>query len=176
MLKMANIARSINDISPQVSAYIPISDPPRTIPDYLRGVLEPEWYSSALISSAMETISLPTRLRRHEDFESSLASVDGTRNIFKLQSTVLQAKPEKNNQGQSTEEGDDNEPEVIQDAMFDIDFTTNDLVGAKKPHVFSQIQVSRGWEENTKPSWNPTKDPSLSRRRQFTKSEHIVRK
>lgn len=166
----------MNDISPQVSAYIPISDPPQTVPDYLRGVLEPEWVSSALISSAVETISLPTRLRRYEDFESSLMSVDSTRNIFRLQSSILSEKPAKNDQVQSTEE-EENGEEMIEDTTFDIDFATNDPPGPKKkPHIFSQVRVSRGWEDESEQAWNPTKDPSLSQRRQSARTKHFVHK
>ncbi|KAK2762095.1 mtDNA inheritance, partitioning of the mitochondrial organelle [Arachnomyces sp. PD_36] len=169
-LKTVNIARSMNDISPQVSAYIPISDPPRIIPGYLRGILEHEWVSSALISSAVETISLPTRLGRYEDFESSLAHVDSTRNIFKLQSTILPEKPANKDQAKETEEDED---ETIQDDMFDIDFMADGTSNGKKPYTFSQIRVSRGWEDDSK-AWDPTKDPSLSQRRQQRRTQHLV--
>lgn len=161
-------------MSSQVSAYIPISDPPKTVPDYMRGILEPQWVSSALISSAIETVSLPTRLRRYEDFESSLTSVDSTRNIFKLQSAILPEEAVKNDGEQSTAEDEDGE-DIIQDTMFDIDFT-NEPASSTKPHIFSQVRVSRGWEDDAEQAWDPTKDPSLSQKRQSARTKHLVHK
>lgn len=136
-------------------------------------MLDPEWVSSALISSAVETISLPTRLRRYEDFESSLMSVDSTRNIFKLQSTILQEKPGKS---ESTKAAEEDEDETIQDNMFDIDFMADAAANGKTPHTFSQIRVSRGWEDEPERAWDPTNDPSLSQRRQQTRTRNLVHK
>jgi hypothetical protein len=119
---------------------------------------------------------LPTRLRRYEDFESSLASVAGTRNIFKLQSSILPEKSAKDERRPTNEKEEDSGEEATQDTTFDIDFTANDHATPKKPHIFSQIRVSRGWEDDSQKAWNPTKDPSLSQRHQSRRTQHLVHK
>lgn len=112
---------------------------------------------------------MPTRLRRYEDFESSLASVDGTRNIFELRSTILPENPAKNNQAQTTEEDEDGDSETIQNITYGIDFSANDTAKAKRPHIFSQVRVSRGWEDGSEQN-------SLSQRRQSTQTNNLVHK
>lgn len=103
-----------------------------------------EWQTTALLSSALETVTLPSRLRPYHDFEASLAGDDGRHNIFELQSTI---NPEKD----APSENNDELPKAKTE--FDIDFTY-DGEDNKSHHIFNQVQVLRGNEsehESTKP-------------------------
>lgn len=103
-------------------------------------------------------------------------SVEGNRNIFRLQSTIHPEKPAKNDQVQSAKEEEDGD-ERIQDTAFDIDFAKNDFPDSKKKsHIFSQIQVSRGWEDDSEQVWDPNNDPSLRQRRQSARTKHFLHK
>lgn len=97
-----------------------------------------EWQKTALIASAIETVTLPSRLKPYQHFEASLAGEDGTHTIFELQSSI-----NKVNDGHTKEpsnEEDAAEPEI----EFDIDFTYDGEY--KGAHIFNQVQVSRGDE------------------------------
>lgn len=103
-----------------------------------------EWQTTALLSSALETVTLPSRLRPYHDFEASLAGDDGRHNIFELQSTI---NPEKD----ALSDNNDELPKAKTE--FDIDFTY-DGEDKKSHHIFNQVQVLRGNEleqESTKP-------------------------
>lgn len=145
-----NKARSVCTISPQSSLYTPIVDPPRRLPSLLHVDPQSEFYTSALICSAVETVTLPSRLRRYHDFEASLAGIDGTHKIFELQSTIVPDE-EKDAAKSFVRKLHDNaqslECEFSEEleTKFDLDFTYDDPSG-KARHVFNQIQVIRGFD------------------------------
>jgi len=81
MLQAANIARSVYEISPQASMYIPVTTNPSPLPSYING-FDPssKWHSSALQMSALETMTLPSRLRTTNPARQTLASFEATLN------------------------------------------------------------------------------------------------
>lgn len=131
--KDVNKAKSLYSISPQSNIYVPIVDVPQRLPDYLHVDRQSEWYTTALISSALETVTLPSRLRPYHDFEASLTGDDGRHNIFELQSTLNPQHP--SNEEESTEA----------ETEFDIDLTYDGEDG-ESAHIFNQVQVWRGNE------------------------------
>jgi len=81
MLQAANVARSIYEISPQASMYIPITTSPLSLPSYVHGFdSSSKWHSSALQMSALETLTLPSRLRTTNSARQTLASFEATLN------------------------------------------------------------------------------------------------
>ncbi|KAJ6160413.1 hypothetical protein N7470_003809 [Penicillium chermesinum] len=120
----------------QSTIYVPILDVPPKLPEYINVDRSSEWQKTALISSALETVTLPSRLRPYHDFESSLAGGDGSHSIFELQSTINPNR--ENHNGESS----DNKLDKAE-TEFDIDFTYGGE-GSKEPHVFNQVQVTRG--------------------------------
>ncbi|KAL1637789.1 mtDNA inheritance, partitioning of the mitochondrial organelle [Neofusicoccum ribis] len=64
LLQLTNHARSLHAISPNSSAYIPLAAAPTALPPYLQ-TLDPasRWHTSALQATALESATLPTRLR-----------------------------------------------------------------------------------------------------------------
>ena len=132
-------------MSPQSSLYTPIIDPPSRLPDSVHIDPQSELYSTALICSAMETATLPSRLHRYQDFEASLAGLDDNRKIFELESTLLHAEEKVSNGVSDHEAAPSTQDELDREieTKFGLDFTYDDPSG-RNQHVFNQIQVVRG--------------------------------
>ncbi|KAF9883169.1 mtDNA inheritance, partitioning of the mitochondrial organelle [Aspergillus nanangensis] len=155
-----NKARTVHAISPQSSLYIPIIDPPSRIPKTITLDPSSEWQTSALLSSAVESVMLPTRLRPYHDFEASLAGEDGTHKIFELQSSIISDREEDQQSASEEQEGS-----KVQ-KQFDMDFTY-DGGDSNQAHIYNQVQVWRGLEDDKATS----EDIGLARRKQYHSSE-----
>ncbi len=77
------------------SMYIPLSIPPTQLPQYVHFDRNSQWHTSALISAALESTTLPTRLRHNiskrgffDDLEAAL-NVNGNQRIAQLQCSML---------------------------------------------------------------------------------------
>lgn len=121
---------------------MPLVDIPQRLPSYLSVDRHSEWQRSALLSAAVETVALPSRLRPYHDFEASLAGDDGRHNIYELQSTFNREKP-NDYAPKSDEEGS---PKL--QTKFDIDFTY-DNENTETATIFNQVQVMRGNQTKT---------------------------
>jgi len=119
MKKDVNKAKSLYSISPQASLYVPIVDIPSRLPSYINVDRHSQWQTTALISAALETITLPSRLRPYHDFEASLAGDDGRHTIYELQCSI---NPQDRDDKSSTEE--EGRPKA--QSEFDIDFSYGD--------------------------------------------------
>ena len=77
--------------------YIPLSIPPTQLPQYVHLDRSSRWHTSALLSAALESVTLPTRLRhdtqkhRLVDFETAL-NVNGNQRIAQLQCSMLDSE------------------------------------------------------------------------------------
>ncbi|KAI9932143.1 hypothetical protein ASPWEDRAFT_59420 [Aspergillus wentii DTO 134E9] len=163
-----NKARSIHTISPQSSFYTPIIDPPSRLPANFNVDARSEWYTSALISSAVETVTLPSRLRPYHDFEASLAGDDGIHKIFELQSSISgdeEIHAKGTNRGEDTGDGSSKVT-----TKFDLDFTYDES-SSNEAHIFNQMQVSRGFEPEQKDDSASHEDLGLSRKLRLFNSE-----
>lgn len=95
-MKLSNTARSISEIASQASVFIPMAIPQGTLPSYV--MLDPhsQWHVSGLLSTAMESMSLPSRLkiqgsaRQTFDQLSNALNVNGNQTISKLRMSVDQ--------------------------------------------------------------------------------------
>ena len=82
-------------MSTHASMYIPLSVPPTQAPQYLRFDRGSQWHTSALLSAALESTTLPTRLRHDiqkrgfaDDLEAAL-NVNGNQRIAQLGYSML---------------------------------------------------------------------------------------
>ncbi|KAI9675722.1 MAG: mtDNA inheritance, partitioning of the mitochondrial organelle [Caeruleum heppii] len=75
--KMVNTARAYQSIAAKSSVYIPMLDPPRT-PGRLSLNRSSEWHTSALLSGAMESVTLPSRMRPIGGQRSTYSEMEGT--------------------------------------------------------------------------------------------------
>ena len=148
ILSMTNSARSMGEISPQTTAYVPIMNPPRSHSPYVTADLHHKWHSSALLTIALESVTLPTRLRRYGGHGSWLSDRDESRKIFNLQSAIT---GDKFNPAKSIET-EDSPMQEDQDGYgqscqllegFETDFSPFDFANPKEVYVFTQARVSR---------------------------------
>jgi hypothetical protein len=94
-VKLSNTARSISEIASQASLFIPMTIP-STLPSYV--TLDPvsQWHVSGLLSTALESMTLPSRLKlQHEsrknlDQLASSLNINGNQNIAKLRMSIDQ--------------------------------------------------------------------------------------
>lgn len=150
---------------------MPIHDPPGRIPNFVAVERQSEWHTSALISSAVETVTLPSRLRQHHDFEAALAGDDGVHKIFELQSRVMQDRAQDTN-GSKGLTGES--VGASAQKAFNLNFSHDD-VSSKEPHVFNQIEVTRDSEPKAVDD-EMTEDPAIVRRERFYNSEPMLQR
>ena len=85
----------MNEMWAHASMYIPLSIPPTQLPQYVHLDRNSQWHTSALLSAALESNTLPTRLRPNtqkrgflDDLEAAL-NVNGNQRIAQLQCRML---------------------------------------------------------------------------------------
>lgn len=167
-----NKARSIYNISSQSSLYTPIIDPPSRLPSSVNVDPRSKWHTSALISSALETVTLPSRLRACRDFEAALTG-DGMHRIFELQSTIAQDEPDAGKRPDGSQDTGNGPSHV--EAEFDLDFSYDGL-DDKDSHIFNQIQVARGGASEQTSGPTPTEDSGFLRRQRLYNSEPMAQR
>jgi len=163
--KKANAAKSLSGISKLANAYVRLGTLPGGLPKYAQFDSSSEWESMALLAAAVESVTLPMRLRDGAPRASSMVQFEQTliadegRNIWELGSKLDReisqqnhtAQPNGNQAGHlmGEDEGDEDDS-----TTFDINFTPestsllpNTLALADRrqlrKHVFAQIATSR---------------------------------
>lgn len=177
--------------------------PSTSLPGYVKLNVNSPWEVSGLLSSAMESMTLPSRLkpqngmRQTLDQLASTLNVNGNQNIAKLRMTVKQQtevgnndKIHANGHSQTTDtritssttsyRGEDM-PAAIDTASFDMDFfpteTGEQSRGPRKSgkvHVFGQIENYRGDEEHDEE--NERNDEGRERARRIAASLPLLSK
>lgn len=176
MLRTVNAARSIYEISSHASLYMPLAIPSSRLPSYVQLSRGSLWQTSALLSTALESMTLPSRLRpgggkrgRLDDMEAAL-NVNGSQRIANVQMSITDPSAPKHKQlvdgrthdgrmrGSNTN-GQLNEDQFLaRDASLDMDFfcgeapATSTNVRAQKPErvqVFGHVESVRGNLGNT---------------------------
>ena len=93
-LQISNLARSIQSLVQQVSAYIRISVPPSLLPQSINLGSGSKWTTSALAASVIETATLPTRQQAIAGPRTTLPVLEamlnttGRRTIFELRASI----------------------------------------------------------------------------------------
>ena len=99
----------MHDINSHASLYSPISSTLSQLPEYVS--LEPtsQWHTSALLSAALESVTLPTRSRAGEsknatfsDLEAIL-NINGNQRIVQLQCSILNPDDSQNDHEQQSD-------------------------------------------------------------------------
>jgi hypothetical protein len=162
-----NTARSIQALAQQASAYVAISTFPSSLPRYVN--LDPinDWISSALIATAIETVTLPSRLRELGGRQASLSllvdmlNIDGRQNLFELAASLPSSAPENGYTGEGTSGFSNRHAETSLAHSSQTNRERNlsqgtpapDIHYATKlsphsqeidPHIFSQAVIQRG--------------------------------
>lgn len=95
-MKLSNTARSMSEIAPQASIFIPMTMP-SVLPSYTTLDMQSQWHRSALFATAMESVTLPSRLRSHHGARQTLdqlvsaLNINGNQNIAKIRMSIDQA-------------------------------------------------------------------------------------
>lgn len=146
MSKMINTARTLNSVAPLAALYCPVIDVPQYLPNYLNIDLQSNWYKSALLASAVETATLPSRLRTYRDFETSLLGHrGGSQTIFELQSSIIPPDSGDKRPSWATKKDTSQKSDDEAKLDFDINFTIPQSM-ADDTAIFTQVQVFRGEE------------------------------
>jgi len=160
-------------MSSQASLFIPMTLPSSTFPPYLSIDRKSPWHVSALFSTALESMTLPSRLKGLEGRSQSLdeiagaLNVNGNQNIAKLQMTIgsksqtngdgrqgrLEARAQSRDVRMPSQNGLESDPETRDDdiAALDLDlFPTDEPAptrgrpNTKATHIFGQAEAFRG--------------------------------
>ncbi len=171
------MARSIAEISPQASLFVPMTLPSAKLPNYVSIDAKSQWHVSALLATALESMTLPSRLKSHENGRETMdqlvsaLNINGNQNIAKLRMSIDQEKALNgyHNAGKlhpRTAGGDVRAPlherhgvTVAEDredelSTLDMEFFPSEVAEQtrgsrriKKPHVFGQAENHRSDED-----------------------------
>jgi hypothetical protein len=163
IVQTINAARSIQSLAQQASAYVTASSLPSALPSYVNLNPVNDWTSSALIATAIETVTLPSRLRDSGGRQASLSlledmlNTNGRQNIFELAAGVRengsagQGRPGFSNGHANPSAA--NPPQANRESMpaqhtpdLDIKYATklSQRPPGTDPHIFSQAIIQRG--------------------------------
>jgi hypothetical protein len=172
-MRLSNIARSLSEIAPQASLFIPMTLPTAKLPPYVTIDPQSPWHVSGLLSAALESMSLPSRLkmtngsRQTMDRLISALNINGNQNIAKLRMSVdqttapnghyrsgrLDAPAESRDPRLRSQDRSDHKPPADGESAlttFDMDFfpvetgeQTRRRSSNKEPHVFGQAEGYR---------------------------------
>jgi hypothetical protein len=163
--RMANSIRSAHALSSQASVYIPLVTQPEHMPSYISLEYNSKWHTSALQAAALETISLPSRLRSTTDNRSLLADMEQLFTATSVHRKILQAEMSVQNEVLQTNgivngianavsherDGDlvmeDTDPNARDaNAALDISLfpSMSQSPRASRTHLFSRLNILRG--------------------------------
>jgi hypothetical protein len=187
MQQIVSSSRSLQPLAEQSSVYIPVSNRPAKIPDYLSFDQTSAWHLSALQAVGVESMTLSSRLRtsngRHgtlQDIEDTINST-GKRRIAKFEMSIadpddLSEKTADEMAGAekvgSTGSRRTSEGEACL-SSFDFDAFTKDYrvvsrKGSKKEHIFARAEACRG-------AWNLSDDAGRNPRDRFGDGPRLQR-
>ena len=145
---MVNKAKSLTEIYKQTSLLVPLALPQQSLPHAISLDASSAWHTSALISAAIESVTLPSRLKDLTNRDSlgnigDLLNVHGKQTVAHLQMSIARSDqvPQSEDVGDEPSDG----------LRLDIDFRPPDDVNAshrqngfKSPKIFSQVLANRG--------------------------------
>ncbi|KAK4146167.1 tubulin domain-containing protein [Dichotomopilus funicola] len=160
LLKLTNKARALTELYKQASIVIPLAVP-TCLRHNVRLDLSMPWHTSALLAAAMESATLPSRLKDPLKRESlggmaDVLNVMGKQSVAGLQMSFGKPNDGDNNGGQGKGSRKLSEEDLAEGVQLDMRFTPSDRLdpyarsmnGFSGPRVFSQLVMSRGYDEN----------------------------
>lgn len=76
MLQLSNAAQSMHSVVPHASVYIPLSTLPTKLPSNITIDASSRWHTSALQAAVVESLTLPARLKDHEQGQARLGELE----------------------------------------------------------------------------------------------------
>lgn len=179
LLRSLNAARTIHELSTHASMYIPLSFPAAPLPPYVHLDRSSQWHVAALLSAAVESMTLPSRIRPGiqkggflGDLEAAL-NVNGYQRVAQLQCSIIIDPEDELPQDSSIKGSKDrrlvsntNHTMVKEDEVenvrtsLDINLSSGDGTSsassvAKQDHVFGAVEEIRGKVEETQEERDP---------------------
>lgn len=93
---LSNVAKSVSEIAPESTLFIPVTLPSEALPSYVTLERKSNWHVSALLSVAVESMTLLSRLRQNNLYQENLdqlqclINTNGRQNIAKLRMSIDQ--------------------------------------------------------------------------------------
>ncbi|KLU83516.1 hypothetical protein MAPG_02574 [Magnaporthiopsis poae ATCC 64411] len=195
LLRMSNKARTLTELYKQASVLIPFSMP--RSPASHRGLSSQldttsRWHTSALLATALETATLPSRLKRGPNSDSmdgmaEWLNVMGKQTIATLQMDVVHEKPDDSSSdprrrpdvlkryaidGGYEYDGNEDTTQAARGMDLPIDFTAHDEFASpsrqnghkSRRHIFGQTVAVRGISPSEEDA--PTQDRRFARQHQ----------
>ena len=165
----------------QSSLVVPIAMPQRPLPPYISLDSSSQWHTSALLATALESVTLPSRLKNNANRDTlgtttELLNVMGKQSIASLQLSVQKPETDKPD-GQVQGRGDSNKVQAAEDQVaewtqLDVNFTPPDELAFgrgrqarnKKARLFGQTLVDRGSDFDSEPAGSVDMEELISRR------------
>ncbi len=196
LLRSLNAAKTIQELSVHSSMYIPLSLPAAQLPRYVQLDRSSQWHVTALLSAALESMTLPSRTRPGGqkrgllgDLEAAL-NVNGNQRIAELQCSIIVDPMGELPRGLPIHGSEDGRvPSNIQHTMieedgleavqtgFDINLSSSDRTTSAPPankqraldHVFGAVEEVRGKgkEEAQKEQLDEDEESYAQKRRRF---------
>lgn len=184
-----NVSRMISETHDQASLYIPLSVPTNDLPHYINMDEYSPWHTGALLSTVVETMTLPSRLRECRPRRGYMNDMDGTLNangnqrIAECQCSIVDPQAWEPNGTPLTgaasdariSSADSSRRMLDQEDMheatshLDMDFLQASMSsrrqGPTREHVFAQIGSLRGYLEESDLSDNEDACEARKRRR-----------
>lgn len=170
-LQLANVAQSIFSIDPSASMHIPLASIPASLPSYVSLDGSSRWHTSALAAAAMESLTLPTRLRSNQASRATFDNLESTLNgdgMRRIAATSLSIKdpstleqdaqpnghsdPRMTNGHTHTDDDDDDDstPDIELFPHLIPSNTLNRGRNSRRTHLFSKTSSLRGpWKTST---------------------------
>lgn len=168
VLQLANTAQSLYSLGSSASIHVPVQNVPSWLPTYVSLDSASQWFTSALQATAIESVTLPTRLRSTQSGRATFDTLettlngDGNRRIaaFSMSAKACSDQPvQVNGQGDgnhvdtrmTNRNSNDDHLDRSDEDNLDIElFPHLSILSGRQdrarrtPHVFSRISSLRG--------------------------------
>ncbi|TPX12115.1 uncharacterized protein E0L32_007230 [Thyridium curvatum] len=156
LLRLANKAQTLTEAYKQASLLVPVSIPERPLPRNISLDLASRWHTSALLATAIESVTLPSRLKHAQD-RDAMGTITDLLNVMGKQTVAslsMSLQPSSHDHPAAPAVSGDTHPEgaAAESLSLDIDFSPPDELpqqssrqnGHKQARVFGQVVTSRG--------------------------------
>jgi hypothetical protein len=188
LLQVANVAQSMFALDSVSSVQIPLANIPSALPPYISLGTHSRWETSALQSAAIETMTLPARLRSTQSARAKLDNLEAVLNgngQRRVAACTMTAREEALTNGHDSRAPphsangyahEESEPDARD---YDVDFipSPSQLFNSRrssnpKPHLFSEVKVVRGSQSEHTDGEEEDRDTRLRRTDGFRNSSH----
>ncbi|KAI9808226.1 MAG: hypothetical protein M1825_004683 [Sarcosagium campestre] len=161
--KTVNTANTLYNVGSQASVYVPLPDRPEVLPPYVSMDARSNWHSAANICAAMETATLPSRLRMTNEARATfdemagLLDTNGGQRLAGIQMQLREQTaaaqvpgiaPSDSRAPMSTTKSSvvevDVQPATAHFTDLDMDMLPGGPQTSRNPHTFSLLEMIRG--------------------------------